>query len=245
MDKHYHPIVCQRLQAIFEGRDWDALTPYLTTLSNSHFRTAGYLIGERFLPAAAAADFWTVAQRLILWDAKAFTVTVGKAATARFLAATLSLQDAGFLQLMDALQGDSHVIDREKLLRLWLPSATKPETMELLFNHLGVQAPRRRVDFLLQYDNLPAAFVLLRTLRFEEHDRDYLTGVCRQLIRRAATQSSATSSGGCLSFNLASLLRTYFDLPDLRGTFSLQLEPYELTRIDTDYEVFRRAVTKV
>ena len=245
MDKHYHPIVCQRLSALFEGRDWDALTSYLATLSNSHFRTAGYLIGERFLPAVSADDFWAIAQRLILWDAKAFTVTVGKAATLRFQAGTLSLQDAGFLQLMDALQDDSHVIDREKLLRLWLPSATQPATMEQLFNHLGVLAPRRRVDFLLQYDSLCAAFVLLRTLRFEEHDRDFLTDVCRQLIRRAATQSSATSSGGSLCFNLASLLRTYFDLPDLRGTFSLQLEPYELTRIDTDFEVFKRAITKV
>lgn len=245
MDKHYHPVVCQRLSAIFEGREWDILIPYLTTLSNSHFRTAGYLIGERCLPAVGADDFWAVAQRLILWDAKAFTVTVGKAASARFKSGSLSLDDAGFLHLMSALQDDSHVIDREKLLRLWLPSATKPETMEQLFNHLGVLTPRRRVDFLLQYDNLCAAFVLLRTLRFEEHDRDYLTGVCRQLIRRAATQSSATSSGGSLSFNLASLLRTYFDLPDLRGTFSLHLEPYELTSIDTDFDVFRRAVTKV
>ena len=36
-----------------------------------------------------------------------------------------------------------------------------------------------------------------------------------------------------------------FDLPDLRGTFSLALESYELSRLDTDYETFCRIITKV
>ena len=245
MDNHYNPIIYRRLQGLFEGHEWDALMPYLTTLSNSQFRTAGYMIGERLLRDVDAAVFWEVARCLILWDAKAFTVTLAKAAVPRFKAGTLSIEDEGFQQLTAALADERHVIDRQKLLLQWLPAVEDYATMEALFDALGITEARRRVDFLLQHDSLCAAFVLLRTLRFEEHDRDYLTSVCRQLIRRAAAQSSPTGSGGSLSYNLASLLRTYFDLPDLRGTFSLQLEHYELSRIDTDFEVFRRAVTKV
>ena len=80
-----------------------------------------------------------------------------------------------------------------------------------------------------------AAFVLLRALCYEEHDRDFLITTCRQVMKR----------GDNLSFNLASLLRTYFDLPEVKGTFSLALQPYELSRLDTDFDVFSRVMTKV
>lgn len=245
MDQHYHPIVYSRLRQLFAAADWDALVAYLDSLSNAHFRTAGYLIGERLLVDVPAPVFWEVARRLILWQPKAFTVTMAKAASARLAAGTLSLADAGFLQLAESLSTDAHIIDRQKLLMQWLPAIADPSAMERLFDLLHFTEPRRRVDFLLRTDGLTAAFVLLRTLRFEEHDRNYLTHVCRQLIHRASTLSHSTGQADSLSFNLASLLRTYFDLPDIRGTFSLTLQPYELSRLDTDFDTFRRVVTKV
>lgn len=245
MDQHYHPIVYSRLRQLFAIADWDALIAYLDSLSNTHFRTAGYLIGERLLTEVPADVFWEVAIRLILWQPKAFTVTMAKAATPRLIAGTLTLSDAGFLRLAEALSTDDRIIDRQKLLYQWLPAITEPQTMEELFTRMNVLEPRRRVDFLIHTDGLTAAFVLLRTLRFEEHDRDYLTDVCRQLIHRASTLSHFTGHADRLCFNLASLLRTYFDLPDLRGTFSLSIQPYELSRLDTDFDTFCRIVTKV
>ena len=245
MDQHYHPIVYARLRQLFDGGDWEALTTYLDSLSNAHFRTAGYLIGERLLTDVSADTFWEVASRLILWQPKAFTVTMAKAAAQRLTAGSLSLADEGFLRLAAALAGDSHLVDRQKLLMQWLPVIGQPQVMEHLFDLFHVSEPRRRVDFLLRTDGLTAAFVLLRTLRFEEHDGDYLTAVCRQLIHRASTLSHSTGQADSLSYNLASLLRTFFDLPDLRGTFSLTLQAYELSRLDTDFDTFRRVVTKV
>ena len=245
MDQHYHPVIYQRLRQLFDAADWEALAPYLEGLSHSHFRTAGYLIGERLLADVSTADFWQVATRLILWQPKAFTVTMAKAAALRLHKGTLSLDDPGFQTLADALRDDRHNLDRQKLLLQWLPVIETPETMEQLFTALGIHDSRRRVDFLLHTSGLVAAFVLLRTLRFEEHDSYYLTSVCRQLMHRASTLSHSTGQADSLSFNMASLLRTYFDLPDLRGTFSLTLEPYELSRLDTDFDVFRRAITKV
>lgn len=245
MDQHYHPIIYTRLGQLFASADWDGLITYLDSLSNRHFRTAGYLIGERMLTDASPEVFWQVAQRLITWQPKAFTVTMAKAATPRFKANTLSLDDDGFMRLAEALKSDERLIDRQKLLFQWLPAVSQPATMERLFDMLGIHDSRRRVEFLLHTDGLVAAFVLLRTLRFEEHDRDYLTTVCRQLIRRASTLSHTQGKADSLSFNLASLLRTYFDLPDIQGTFSLALQPYELSRLDTDFDTFRRAVTKV
>lgn len=245
MDQHYHPVIFQHLSQLFEAGDWDGLTSYLGSLSNSHFRTAGYIIGERLLRQSTPDVFWTVATRLILWQPKAFTVTMAKAAAPLFLSGTLSIDDSGFRRLAAELRGDAHLIDRQKLLMHWLPLITTPSTMESLFDALGIHAPRRRVDFLLRTEGLVSAFVLLRTLRFEEHDSAYITDVCRQLMRRASTLSHSGGKADSLSFNLASLLRSYFGLSDVRGTFSLALQPYELSRLDTDFEAFRRIVTKV
>lgn len=245
LDQHYHPVIYQRLRQLFDANDWEALVPYLEGLSHSHFRTAGYLIGERLLPELSAECFWDIATRLILWQPKAFTVTIAKAAAPRLEHGALTLDDNGFCALAKALKDDTHLIDRQKLLLQWLPSMPEATQMERLFEQLAITDPRRRVEFLLRTDGLVAAFVLLRTLRFEEHDPAYLTNICRQLIRRASTLSHSTGKADALSFNLASLLRTYFDLPDLRGTFSLTLEPYELSRLDTDFDVFKRIITKV
>lgn len=245
MEQHYHPIIFHRLQQLFDAEDLEGLPAYLDSLSNAHFRIAGYLIGERLLTDVSPDIFWEVSRRLITWQPKAFTVTLAKAAVPRLQAGSLTLQDNGFLLLAETLQSPERIIDREKLLLQWLPTVEQPATMEELFNALQVNDSRRRVDFLLRIDSLTAAFVLLRTLRFEEHDRNYLTTVCRQLIQRAATLSHSTRRGDSLSFNLASLLRTFFDLDELRGTFSLSLQPYELSRLDTDFDVFKRILTRV
>ena len=235
MDQHFHPIIFQRLNALFESGDWQAMQRYLEGLSNAHFRTAGYLLGERLLPSADAEVFWEVMRQLVLWQPKAFTVTTGKAALARLQKGTLTLNDNGFLLLAQALSSPTRIIDRQKLLMLWLPAIKNPQTMEDLFVRLNIADHRRKVEFLLRTEGIVAAFVLLRTLCYEEHDRMYLVGIVRQLMKR----------GNNLSFNLASLLRTYFDLTEIRGTFSLEIQPYELSRIDTDFDVFCRIITKV
>ena len=235
MDQHYHPIIFQRLSSLFEAGDWQAMQKYLEGLSNAHFRTEGYLLGERLLPAADAGVFWDVMQKLVLWQPKAFTVTTGKAALLRLQKGTLSLNDAGFQQLAEALSSPTRLIDRQKLLALWLPAIKNPQTMEDLFMRLGIVDNRRKVEFLLRTEGIVAAFVLLRTLCYEEHDKAYLMSVVRQVMKR----------GNNLCFNLASMLRTYFDLSEIRGTFSLEIQPYELSRLDTDFDVFCRVITKV
>lgn len=75
-------------------------------------------------------------------------------------------------------------------------------------------------------------FLLLRALRYVEHDRALLIRTCYFLMK----------AGDALSFNMAALLRTYFALEEVRGTFSLSLKPYELARIEQSYDAFLQAV---
>lgn len=235
MDQHYHPLILQRLSSLFAARDWNGVHTYLSTLSHAHFRTAGYLMGERLMPELCREDFWEVMLRLVQWQPKAFVVTTAKAATPRLMQGTLSLTDTGFQRLATALQGQERWIDRKKLLLQWLPVAQEPATIETLFRLLQVNDIRQRVEFLLHTDSMAAAFVLLRSLRFEEHDREWLAQVCRALMKR----------GDNLSFNVASLIRTFFDLQEVKGVFSLNIQPFELTRLETDYESFKRIARKV
>ena len=235
LDQHYHPLILQRLRSLFAANDWEGLQTYLAELSNAHFRTAGYMIGERLMPDTRPADFWEVMLRLIRWQPKAFTVTMAKAAMPRLIDGTLTINDAGFLSLAEYLRSDERWIDRQKLLMQWLPAARDPMTIERLFDLMNVDDPRKRADFLLRTEGMAAAFVLLRTLRFEEHDRPWLTQVCRTLMKR----------GDNLSFNVASMLREFFDLQELKGIFSLHLQPFELSRLDTDFDTFKRVARKV
>ena len=50
-------------------------------------------------------------------------------------------------------------------------------------------------------------------------------------------------NGDAMSFNLASLMKTYFALNELKGTFSLSLKPFELARIESSFEAFRNAMS--
>ncbi|MCR5819778.1 MAG: hypothetical protein K6F94_02345 [Bacteroidaceae bacterium] len=234
MDQHYNPQIYTRLRTIFAAADMDALTSYLNGLSNAHFRTAGYIIGERLMPEMETEMAWKVMLHLVQWEPKAFLVTLAKATALRLKARTLSLSDDGFRTLAANMQGEGHVIDREKLLLQWLPVLEKPDDIEGLFTSLNTDN-RRRIDFLLRTDGVAAGYVLLRTLRMEEQDIDLLKRTCTLLIKK----------GNALSFNFASIIKEYFGLDTVRGVFSLQIHPYELSRLDTDFETFCRVAKKV
>lgn len=234
MDQHYHPLVAQRLKQIFESEDWEALVRFLESLSNAHFRTAGYMVGERFLPLLSAEKCWEVARMLMLWQPKAFVVTIGKALALRLKDNTLHIDDEGLQALCTALQGPQHLLDRQKLVHLFLPVIENPKELEKLFLMLSIEDEMQEIEALLHVETAAAGFVLFRLLRREEAQVTLLLQCCRMLMKR----------GDSLAFNMASLIRSYFDLQEIRGTFSLEVRPYEFSRLDTDFEVFKRLVMR-
>lgn len=221
-----------RITEFTSNADWDGLTQYLDSLTHSAFRTACDILCSDVLDPLEREPFWELASRLMLWQPKAFVVTMGKAVARRVEHGTLAFDDTGAHALYNQLAGPSHTIDRDKLLLLWLPLCNTPSMMEHLLDSMDTVTIQHRLDFLLRIPTLSSSFVLLRTLRLEEHNRPMLLTTARQLMRR----------GDGLAFNLASLLRTYFDLSELKGTFSLNIPPYALSRLDTDYDAFCRAV---
>lgn len=226
MDKHYDPAIYARLQQFAAQRDWHGLTDYLGTLSHAQYRTAGYLLGERIVPQLEENEMWTLVQLLIAHDTKAFLVTMMKAVAERLRDKELHLRSAGSRTFLT--QAKENAIDRQKVAIQLLPVLESPDDIQWLMRHLDIEEGKERLGLLLRVPTKAASYALFRTLRYIEHDRPLLVRTANYLIQR--------SDG--LGFNLASLLCTYYGLDEVKGTFSLHVQPYQLARIESSYDAF-------
>lgn len=203
------------------------LPAYLDGLTHSAFRTAGYLLGEQVLPQLDSSEFWEVLSLLIDYNSKAFLVTGMKAAANRVGEFRLPQAERLWARL------SSNETDASKTLLTLLPKVKDDiELARHLLNVMTAENAEKRIAILLRIETPEAAFLLLKSLRLVEHDRSLLVRTTCFLIKR----------GDALSFNLASLFKSFFGLDEVRGTFSLSLQPYELDRLENHYETFLRRV---
>ena len=223
-DVHYSVMLDKRLAPLVVQEEYARLTDVLDSLSHSQFRTAVYMIGERYAPGLPADAFWRLFTTLVKWNPKAFLVVMLKAFAERMGKGAAGIRDVGFSRLC----GIMNEVDRQKTIDFMLPFLTDDEEVRHLFRCLGLQEAGRWIPYLIRVNTLPCAFVLFSSLRYIEHERDYLVRIAYYLMKR----------GDGLSFNLASLMKAYFGLDELKGTFSLQLKPFELARLETSYKAF-------
>ena len=163
---------------------------------------------------------------LVRYDARAFLVTMLKALLLRLGEGSVSLDDEGFLKLSQQLALSA--VDRQKTLRLLLPHIDDVGKIRRLFLSLGLSDEEEWIPFLVDCSTLPAFYLLFLALRRRDHERAFMLRLAVHLAKR----------GDALSFNMASLMKAYFGLEELRGTFSLKLSPYELSRIELSFPVF-------
>lgn len=215
IDRRVRPAVCQE--------DFDELLELLDSFSNSQFRTAVYMLGEKYALELSADGFWRLFSVLLQRDSKAFLIVMLKALVQRMEKGEASIQDEGFKNLCHIM----NEVDRQKTLQFLLPYLKDEEQVRYLFRCFSMEA-NEWIPYLIKVNTLPCAFVLFSSLRYIEHERDYLVRIAYYLMKR----------GDGLSFNLASLMKAYFGLEELKGTFSLQLKPFELARLETSYKAF-------
>ena len=225
-----------RLKRMLESKEHEEFVDCLQNLSHSDFRSASVLLADSLLVNISEEDYWSLFRRLLEVDSKAFLGTVLKAAVLRLNRSELDIRHNGFLVVSNYLNTYEKEIDKRKILERLLPCIQAESNIEFLFERLHINDPRKRIEYLVCGElTMAGAFVLFKTLRFLEHDKPFLTKCCRFLMKK----------GGGLSFNLASLIKVYFDLQDLNGTFSLRLQPYETGRIETSYEAFLKVMSGV
>ncbi|MCR5850693.1 MAG: hypothetical protein K6G92_08280 [Bacteroidaceae bacterium] len=228
-DCHYSKTLELKLTPPLQTRDAERLVGLLDSFSRSEQRTAGYMLGERLLACCPSDVYWKMTEALVRYDSKAYLITLMKTFLVRMEQGTASLSDKPFAKLAERFND----VERQKVALLILPNLARPEHVEQLFNLMGISKGRDQMVYLVRIDTLPCLFLLLRSLRYIEHDRRELLQVARQLMKR----------GTGSSFNLASIIKVAFGLDELTGTFSLCLQPYQVARLEQSYEAFCGSVS--
>lgn len=229
VNKLYSAQLASRMAPLFEAGNGDATDAFLRTLSNAEFRRAGYMAAHYVLPALDEDCYWQVFLHLLAADARAWLGTLLIAARERVRqGCPFSLAHPGFRAVAGYLNDNDRTVDKDKMLHSLLPLLQTADEMTFLFDVLKIDQPRRHLDYLLRCSSLPAYYLLFQVFRRFEHDKDLLTRCCAFLMKK----------GDSLSFNLASVSKAYFDLPRLCGTFSLRLQPYELSGLEGTYDAF-------
>lgn len=227
-DRHYSKTIEQHLLQPLKEADSEGLVRLLSSFSRSEQRTAGYMLGERLLLDCPAELYWQMTEALVCYDSKAYLITLMKTFLLRLRQGTASLSDVPFGRLAAGF----NEVEKQKVALLLLPELEQPKQVEHLFQLLGLAKGREQLVYLIRVDTLPCLFLLLRSLRYVEHDRAEVLKVARQLMKR----------GSGSSFNLASIVKVAFGLDELSGTFSLRLQPYQIARLEQSYEAFCQSV---
>lgn len=225
MLRRHNPILRQRLLQPLQAGDIKGLQDILANLKSMDFKTAGFLLAEELLPTINEALFWECFTTIVPTNPKAYLGTFLKGAVALHRQGALTLTHE---TLSVYSQSGISTIDCRKVLEALLPLAKKHEEITFLLRHFTADV-QQRITLLLRITTLPAAYALFQEMKTMEEDASLLRSTCLALMKR----------GDAHAFRLASLCVSYFGLEELPGTFSLTLQPYELSRLDQSYETFK------
>ena len=223
-----------RLSSHLAMGNFEALRDHLAALRTAEFRAAGVVLAEaNFWSPLTDEAFWAAFRTLCRADSRAFLGTLLKAAVGRRKRAGLHFGGAHFSTFC---REEATTIDRRKMLEAFLPLVATPAEAESLLEMLWQRADgeKVRVAQLFRAATPAAYFLLFKALRHFDDDKLYLRRVALELMRRGDKQA----------FNLAGMLREYFALGELPGTFALQLPPYELSRLDSRYDAFLKILNR-
>lgn len=235
-ERAYNPVLHQRLSALIQAADREALLFFLDSLSHSSFRTVGSILSAQILPGLSEDRYWALFYDLCRYNSKAFLITFLKAAPARLSAGGFRLDHPGFQQVCAYWNEHLCDIDKRKFFLNVFPLLTRQDQAEALIHALAFARAEDLLELLLRCDiTVLGGFVLFQTLRQLEHEKELLHRCCVFLMRR----------GDSLSFNLVSFFKSYFDLSDLKGTFSLRLSSYQLGYVERSFDAFANMLQSI
>ena len=214
------------LEPYIKNRDWDGLSHHLGAVSNAEFRRLQTVMRETVMSRLSNAEFWAAYLHLLMFRRQAFLPC---ALAAKGLAKTGKLdfdcQEAREVAAWMHANSPESVV---KVIRMMVPILTSAQQIEGLFRLFEWDNERECALVLVKESTPYAYYVLFNVLRRAADNRQLLVAACQAIMKK----------NDDMSFNMASLLRSYFDLHEIKSTFSLQIEPYELSYIEQSYENF-------
>jgi len=231
----YNVVLHRMMLSYVENSDWNGLADYMEKLTHAQFRTAGAYMSGGILTNLPSRRFWACFLSIVERNPKAYLMTFLKAAVENYKAGGLELEDPSFLTFCRRVADNGRAIDERKTMQTLLPILQTPGEVENLFNAFGVEDTRQRVSYLMNAETMASYFVLFNQLRELDHDKAYLQQCCTMLKRKDTR----------LAYNMVSILKRYFDLPNVKGQFSLKMDPFELSRMERGYEAFTEKMSSI
>lgn len=236
MDNHYNPVIFAKLKTLTSQCNWTGMLTYLRSLSNSGFRTASYLLKERLLPLLEANDYWQCFSVVALTDTKAFLMTFLQAGAEMYMSGTITFDDPRFVAFANQTAPLPSSLDRKKSLLLLLPIIKTPEEIQKLLTAFCQEDDQRKIAYLIEAkESAQCYFVLFQLLRKHGDEPDTLRHTLMLVLKRSTP----------MAFNFVSMARSYFDVAGLNGRFSLKIEPYQLSLLESDYPTFLKILNQL
>ncbi len=214
------------IRTLIESKDWAGLGNLFARQSNADFRRTESLVRDSVMPYLSNDDFWDTYMHLMMFRRQSFLAcicSIGELAKTGRL--DFSSQKAVELaQWMRLTSPESEA----KVVRMALPLLVTGEQILSLFHLFSFTDEKSKVAVLVKETSPHAYYALFETLKQVPDDSQLLRAACLAVMRKSDD----------LSFNMASILKSYFGLDDIRSSFSLRIEPYELSFIDRSYENF-------
>lgn len=219
-------IAMQYLRKAIEEGEWQKVVERLDAMSNMEFRRAEAHVRTQVLPMLKNDELWSALLHLIRYRRQAFLSGV-LAVEGRAKDGTLRFDCDGARELAQWLR-EEHPESVNKVVNMMLPLMQDEEQIGALLDTFETGNELSRIAALLKVDTPLCHYVLFCTLK-GMHDGKALATKCAQHFMK---------KGDDRAYNMAAIMKAYFGLDELKGRFTLRIEPYELSMLDSGSEAF-------
>lgn len=217
----------EKIASISESGNWQQLPECLARMTNSEFRRLQQTVREKILPGLDNQRFWEAYKHFVAYRPQAFLPGI---VAIKHLAdnGTLDFDNCHVEQIAKRLTA----VQKGKVVSMAIPYLKTDTQITGMFKALEYNAPESQAIILANHTSTLAYYVLFKTLRNAPDNHQLCINICRHIMKKQDD----------LSFNMASLLREFFGLNEIKSQLSLNIEHYELSFIDTSFERFKYVV---
>lgn len=204
--------------------DWDGLNRMLHALSNSELRRMEHTMRVEILPQLNNDSFWETLLHLIQFKRQAFIAGV---TAAEHLANddTLDFTCQHVKMLTTFLKGSDATV---KICNMLMPLLKNERQVDEMFDSFRINDELTKIAVMLKVNSVLSYYCIFKQLKIMHNCREIGYRCCIAMMKRNDDRS----------WNMASILQCYFGIDELKSKLALNIESYELSHLDKNYNTF-------
>ncbi|MBQ0089630.1 MAG: hypothetical protein KBT27_09915 [Prevotellaceae bacterium] len=242
MSVSFNSVINSQLQTYIKLHDWQSLLNYLQKLSGTQFRSASAIL-PMCLSQLDNDSYWDCFLTIVPTNTKAYLMT--------FLKATLDNYNKGIFTYCNPymkrialwMQENGSTIDIGKTLNYIFPLIKTPTELNLMSEYFKLG--KSFVTLLVKTRTMPAYYCLFRYFQQKDLQAEQIRHYCMIILKQNSENRINDAENNRKAYNFVSMVKHYFDIKDLNNTFSLQLQPYELSLLDKSYDNFCKVLNRI